>query len=76
MGQATDGSGAGEKHAAAHTVRLPKFLVKDKVGLGQMVKRVTNSVGVRPCAPCEQRAGRLDQWLRFAPPEHGRKNHG
>ena len=65
-----------EKHMTAHTVRLPKFLVKDTVGLGQMVKRVTKSVGVSPCAPCEQRAARLDQWLRFSPPEQGGRDRG
>jgi hypothetical protein len=76
MGQAADGSRTDERGAPVHTVRLPKFLAKDTVGLGQVVKRVTKSVGVQPCAPCEQRAARLDQWLRFSPSEYGRKDHG
>ena len=39
-----------EKPATPHTVRLPKFLIKEEVGLGQVVKRITASVGLRPCA--------------------------
>lgn len=70
-----DGSRIDEKRTAARTVRLPKFLVKEPVGLGQIVKRITTSIGVRPCASCEQRAARLDQWLRFSPREHGGTDH-
>jgi hypothetical protein len=62
-----DGSGP-----ALHTIVLPTFLLGHEVGLGQLLKRVTTSVGVRPCARCEQRAARLDQWLRFVPEERGR----
>jgi hypothetical protein len=48
-------------------VRLPRFIVHEPVGVGQVVKRVTGAVGVKPCAPCEQRAARLDRWLRIEP---------
>jgi hypothetical protein len=36
--QSAGGSRTAEKRMAAHTVRLPKFLAKDTVGLGQVVK--------------------------------------
>ncbi len=52
---------------ARRKVRLPRFLVSEPVGLGDVVKKATTSVGVRPCASCEQRAHRMNQWLRIAP---------
>jgi hypothetical protein len=53
--------------AVRHRVRLPQFIVTEPVGLGQIVKRATSAVGVRPCAPCEQREARLDHWLQIEP---------
>jgi len=54
---------------ARHTLRLPRFLIGEPVGLGDIVKRITKVVGVTPCAACEQRAARLNSWVRFAQPE-------
>lgn len=54
-----------------HAVRLPRFITDESVGLGQVVKRVTGSLGFRACRSCEERAARLDQWLRFSPCERG-----
>lgn len=50
-----------------HHMRLPRFIVHEPVGAGQVVKRVTSAVGVKPCAPCERRAAHLDRWLRIEP---------
>jgi len=50
-----------------HTVRLPKFLINEPMGLGRAVKVATRAVGVRPCRGCEARAQRLDQWLGLSP---------
>ena len=61
------GSGEDQGETAAHRVRLPSFLVPEPVGLGQVVKRVTKSMGVKPCTPCEQRAQRMDRWMRIEP---------
>lgn len=52
---------------ARHTVRLPRLIVEQPVGLGQIIKRVTGAAGMTPCGPCEQRAARLDRWLEIAP---------
>jgi hypothetical protein len=52
---------------AQHRVRLPRFLVNEPVGLGQVVKRATMMAGAKPCSPCEQRAARLDRWMLFEP---------
>ncbi len=66
----------GDSIPAAHTVRLPRFIVKEPLGLGQIVKRMTSAIGVQPCGPCERRANRMDQWLRVLPSEHGGTGHG
>jgi hypothetical protein len=49
----------------SHRVRLPGFLIEDEVGLGDVVKRATSAVGITPCSGCEQRAERLNRWVRF-----------
>lgn len=57
---------------AAHTVRLPRFIVREPVGVGRVVKRVTSLAGVKPCEGCERRAEQLDRWLRVEPRKGGR----
>jgi hypothetical protein len=47
-------------------ILLPKSLLKGDVGLGDLVKRVTQSLGIRPCEPCKRRAARLNQVLVFS----------
>jgi hypothetical protein len=49
-------------------VRLPGF-VREEVGLGDAIKRATAAVGIKPCAPCAQRAARLNQRIVLAPRE-------
>jgi hypothetical protein len=62
----TSDPGAGDGKAK-HRVRLPSFVIAEPVGLGQVVKRITSAAGVKPCTSCEQRAARLDRWLRIEP---------
>jgi hypothetical protein len=65
-----ESSGSGDEAAAttpARRLRLPRFIVPEPVGLGRVVTRITSAAGVKPCAPCEQRAERLDRWLRIEP---------
>lgn len=52
---------------AKHRVRLPDFIVQEPVGAGRAIKRITRAVGIQACAPCAQRAARLDRWLQFEP---------
>jgi hypothetical protein len=59
----------GGPEPATHTIRVPRFLLSQEIGLGDIVKRITTSLGARPCAACEERAARLNGWLRFAPAE-------
>jgi hypothetical protein len=46
-------------------VRLPGFVADDDVGLGDVVKRVTSTLGIRPCGGCERRAAALNSWFVF-----------
>jgi len=48
-----------------HRVRLPGFVTDEDVGLGEAIKRVTRTLGVRTCGSCERRARALDRWLVF-----------
>ena len=48
----------------SHRVRLPGF-IKDEIGLGDAIKRVTYAMGVKPCAGCERRAAALNRWMHF-----------
>jgi hypothetical protein len=51
---------------AAHRMRLPGFLVEEEVGLGDLIKRVTYVMGIKPCRGCEKRAATLNRWMTFS----------
>ena len=70
---APDRSSAGGLDPAMHMVRVPTFLLSQEIGLGQVLKRISTALGARPCARCEERAARLDRWLRFVPAERRRR---
>ncbi|WP_040666689.1 hypothetical protein [Nitrolancea hollandica] len=55
-----------EPRSTPHHVRIPGFLVDDDIGLGDVVKKVTYAVGIRPCGSCEKRAEALNRWMRFS----------
>ena len=50
-----------------HPVRLPGFMMPDEeeVGLGEVIKRATAAVGIRPCSGCQQRAQALNRRVVF-----------
>jgi hypothetical protein len=48
-----------------YRVRLPGFVTDTDVGLGDVVKRATSSVGIKPCRGCERRAAALNRWFVF-----------
>ena len=64
-GQEDDSLGKAAK--PRYRVRLPRFIVQEPVGLGDVVKRATTALGARPCGGCLQRAARLDRLVRFEP---------
>lgn len=54
---------------ATHHVRLPGFIRNEEVGLGDLIKRATSVVGIKPCGGCQRRAAALNRWMVF----HGRR---
>lgn len=48
-----------------YRVRLPGFISGDEIGLGDVIKRVTFAMGIRPCGGCERRAAALNRWMTF-----------
>lgn len=47
-------------------IRLPGFINEEEIGLGDVIKRVTTTSGIRPCGGCNQRAAALNRWLVFS----------
>jgi len=48
-------------------IRVPGFVSEEDVGLGEVVKRATSIVGVRPCGGCQRRAAALNRWITLTP---------
>ncbi len=48
-----------------YRLRLPGFITED-VGLGDVIKRATSSVGIKPCGGCERRAATLNRLVVFS----------
>jgi hypothetical protein len=48
-------------------VRLPGFILNEDVGLGDVIKRATSAIGIKPCGPCAERAARLNRRIVLSP---------
>jgi len=59
-----------ETNLQPYRVHLPGFIRDEEIGLGDVIKRVTSAIGIRPCGSCEARAAVLNRWLAFT----GRKS--
>jgi hypothetical protein len=46
-------------------VRLPGFIKDEDIGLGDAIKRITYTFGLRPCGGCEQRTTAFNRWMVF-----------
>ena len=46
-------------------IRIPFRMQQPTIGLGDVVKRVTTSVGFRPCSGCQKRAEALNRMVQF-----------
>lgn len=57
--------GADQSARPGHQVRLPGFITDEEVGLGDVIKRATSYIGIRPCGGCERRAAALNRWATF-----------
>lgn len=49
-----------------YRVRLPGFISDQDIGLGDVIKRATSAVGIRPCDDCAKRAAMLNRWMVFS----------
>lgn len=49
-----------------HRVRLPGFVTDEDVGLGDLIKRATYAIGIKPCGGCQRRAAALNRWMTFS----------
>jgi hypothetical protein len=49
-----------------HRVRLPGFITDEDIGFGDVIKRATSAVGIRPCDDCARRAALLNRWMVFS----------
>ena len=59
------GASAKERERQPYLVRLPGFVSDEEIGLGDVIKRVTSTAGIRPCGGCARRAAALNRWLVF-----------
>ena len=55
-----------ESEDKLYRVRLPGFITDEDIGLGDVIKRATSAVGIRPCGGCERRAAALNHRLVFS----------
>lgn len=46
-------------------VGLPGFISDEEIGLGDVVKRATSYLGIKPCGGCERRAAALNHRVVF-----------
>jgi hypothetical protein len=51
--------------ARGYRVRLPGFIKDEEIGLGDAVKGMTRTVGIRPCGGCERRVAAMNRWVVF-----------
>jgi len=55
----------GKVERQPHRIRLPGFIKEEEIGLGDVIKRTTYAMGIKPCTGCEKRAAALNRWVRF-----------
>lgn len=55
-----------DRKRVPYRVRLPGFISEEEVGLGDVVKRATYALGIKPCGGCSKRAAALNRWMVFS----------
>ncbi|MGH7801532.1 MAG: hypothetical protein ACREOW_13065 [Thermodesulfobacteriota bacterium] len=66
MKEETKSDRADKGKGQPYRVRLPGFISDKDVGLGDVIKRATSTVGIKPCGGCERRAAALNGWMVFS----------
>jgi hypothetical protein len=54
-----------QSNVPPHRVRLPGFVTEEEIGLGDVIKRATSYLAIRPCGGCTRRAAALNRWMVF-----------
>lgn len=49
-----------------YRIRLPGFITDEDIGLGDVIKQATATIGIKPCGGCERRAAALNRWFVFS----------
>jgi hypothetical protein len=58
------GNGKSQQDGVNHELRVPiKAISQQGIGMGDMVKHLTNAVGFKTCQSCEQRRQKLNRWM-------------
>jgi hypothetical protein len=57
--------GKANQRTGSYRIRLPGFIIEGEIGLGDIIKRATSSVGIKPCGGCHDRAVALNQRFVF-----------
>jgi len=60
------GGAADKSECQPYRVRLPGFISDSDIGLGDVIKRATYAVGIKPCGGCARRAAALNRWMVFS----------
>jgi len=68
-GKEQKSGGAAERNESQpYRVRLPGFINDKDLGLGDVIKRATYAIGIKPCGGCARRAVALNRWVVFTGP--------
>ena len=46
-----------------HKFGVPGFNPETETGLGDLIKRATSTLGIKPCGGCRERAARMNSWM-------------
>lgn len=63
--KASAGETKRQEERQPYRVRLPGFVKDEEIGLGDVIKRATYAVGIRPCSDCGRRAAALNRRMVF-----------
>jgi hypothetical protein len=54
------------RRSEPYRVRLPGFVTDEEIGLGDVIRRTTYALGIKPCGGCDRRAAALNRWMVFS----------
>jgi hypothetical protein len=54
------------KESKLYRINIPG-IINEEIGLGDVIKKITKSVGFNPCGGCQKRAEAMNRWLVISP---------